>query len=535
MGRTKAQKVAEDEEHLNALGHKQEMTRDFSFLSLLGLAFAILNSWTALSVSLSLSLPSGGPSSTIWGLITAGFANICLSASLGEFLSAFPTAAGQFYWVAYVSPPGPRRILSYWTGWITVGGWVAMNATGPLLGSQLVTGLIALMHDDYESKRWHVFVIYLAFSTGGFLINVFANRILPIVNKAAFYWSMTGFVVISITILACASPNFATGEYVYSDFENLTGWPNGFAWLLGLLQGAFGLAAYDSVCHMIEEIPDAPKQGPRVMVGAVLIGICTGWIFLSCVLFASGGEDNLMSIINARTGALIQVFDIATKSRAGSVCLTMFPLICMAFTTTSLFTASSRMTYAFARDNGLPWSRELAMILPNLKSPLYALCVSWAGVFVFGLVYLGSESAFNAITAAAVVWLNLSYALPVAINLFYGRKLLPNRRFKLPGPLGWTFNIIGVCYVSFTSILFLFPPVDHPDASQMNYCVVAFAILMVLCFGWWVVSAHKTFKGPPIEVAHRTFKGPHIELDQNLFQNGAPSTEVKPLHDVTEA
>lgn len=168
MGRTKEQKIAADEEHLNSLGHKQEMTRHFSFLSLLGLAFAILNSWTALSVSLSLSLPSGGPSSTIWGLVTAGICNLCLSASLGEFLSAFPTAGGQFYWVAYVAPPGPRRFLSYWTGWITVGGWVAMNSTGPLLGSQLVTGLISLMHDDYETKRWHVFLLYLAFSTGGF-------------------------------------------------------------------------------------------------------------------------------------------------------------------------------------------------------------------------------------------------------------------------------------------------------------------------------------------------------------------------------
>ncbi|WFD28456.1 hypothetical protein MNAN1_003467 [Malassezia nana] len=286
------------------------------------------------------------------------------------------------------------------------------------------------MNPDYESKRWHVFLLYLAFSTGGFFLNVFANRILPLVSKAAFYWSMAGFVITSITILACAAPDFATGDYVYGDFENLTGWPDGFAWLLGLLQGAFGLAAYDSVCHMIEEIPDAPRQGPLVMVGAVMIGIVTGWIFLSCVLFASGGAKNLLDIINAPMGSLIKVFLIATNNRAGSVCLTIFPLICMTFTTTSLFTASSRMIYAFARDDGLPWSRELSMILLNLHSPVYALCLSWAGV-----------------------------------------------------------------------VLFLFPPMSRPNASEMNYSVVAFAILMVLCLGWWIISAHKTFTGPPIESA----------------------------------
>lgn len=59
-----------DEAQLEALGHKRELKRNFSPLAMLGLAFAILNSWTALSASLSLALPSGGPTSVLWGLIS---------------------------------------------------------------------------------------------------------------------------------------------------------------------------------------------------------------------------------------------------------------------------------------------------------------------------------------------------------------------------------------------------------------------------------------------------------------------------------
>ncbi|KAK4925038.1 hypothetical protein LTR66_016420, partial [Elasticomyces elasticus] len=59
-----------DDAQLAALGVKSELKRNFSPLAMLGLAFAILNSWTALSASLSLALPSGGPTSVIWGLIT---------------------------------------------------------------------------------------------------------------------------------------------------------------------------------------------------------------------------------------------------------------------------------------------------------------------------------------------------------------------------------------------------------------------------------------------------------------------------------
>ena len=80
-----------DDAHLASLGVTGELKRHFSPLSMLGLAFAILNSWTALSASLSLALPSGGPTSVVWGLITAGICNLCLAASLAEFLSAYPT------------------------------------------------------------------------------------------------------------------------------------------------------------------------------------------------------------------------------------------------------------------------------------------------------------------------------------------------------------------------------------------------------------------------------------------------------------
>lgn len=62
--------VDNDEAQLAVHGHKQELERNFSLLSMLGLAFAILNSWTALAASLSVALPSGGPTSVLWGLMS---------------------------------------------------------------------------------------------------------------------------------------------------------------------------------------------------------------------------------------------------------------------------------------------------------------------------------------------------------------------------------------------------------------------------------------------------------------------------------
>ena len=155
-----------DEQQLEALGHRGEMKRGFSPLAMLGLAFAILNSWTALSASLSLALPSGGSTSVIWGLVTAGVCNLCLAASLAEFLSAYPTAGGQYHWVAVISWKRWVPLLSWITGWINTSGWIALVASGGLLGSQLIVGVISLYDSSYEPKRWHQFLMCMSSRLG---------------------------------------------------------------------------------------------------------------------------------------------------------------------------------------------------------------------------------------------------------------------------------------------------------------------------------------------------------------------------------
>ncbi|KAF2497266.1 amino acid/polyamine transporter I [Lophium mytilinum] len=454
-----------DELQLEALGHKGELKRNFSPLSMLGLAFAILNSWTALSASLSLALPSGGSTSVIWGLVTAGICNLCLAASLAEFLSAYPTAGGQYHWVAVISWKRYVPILSWITGWINVSGWIALVASGGLLGSQLIVGVISLMNPSYSPQRWHQFLIYIGYNVFAFVVNAFLNSSLPYVNKAAITWSIAGFCIISITCLACASPNYSSGYFVFRQFINETGWPDGIAWLLGLLQGGLGLTGFDAVAHMIEEIPNAATEGPKIMIACVAIGMFTGFIFLTVLLFVAG---DVQTVTTSAAGPLLQILYNATQSHAGAICLLMFPLVCLLFATTSIMTTSSRMSYAFARDGGLPYSRFFAKVHPKLDLPLNALYLTTALVVIFGCIFLGSSSAFNAIISASVVALGVSYAMPIAVNCLQGRNKLPPRAFVLPTWFGWTANLIGIAYVIVTTVLFVFPPELPVTGSNMS-------------------------------------------------------------------
>ncbi|KAK5166701.1 uncharacterized protein LTR77_008245 [Saxophila tyrrhenica] len=506
-----------DVDHLAALGIKQELKRNFSSLSMLGLAFAILNSWTALSASLSLALPSGGSTSVLWGLITAGICNVCLAASLAEFLSAYPTAGAQYYWVAIISWPSWRRELSWVTGWINTFGWMALTATAGLLGSQLIVGIISLFDNNYDAKPWEQFLIYLGYLIVMFLVNAFGNSALPYVNKVAVAWSLTGFVLISITVLACASPNYQSADFVFRHFENETGWPDGIAWLLGLLQGGLGLTGYDATAHMVEEIPNAAVEAPKLMIYAVLIGVVSGFLLLMSLLFVAGNAEE---VITSPYGPLGQILYTATGSRAGTVCLQIFPLACLLFAGSSIMTTSSRMTYAFARDGGLPFSRILARVHPKLDVPLEALGFTAIVVFIFGLIFLGSTSAFNAIVSASVVALGLTYGIPVMINVCRGRRMLPaNRAFKMPEPVAWLANLIGIVYVIITTILFVFPPQLPVTGNNMNYCVVVFFIVLLISLIQWHVSGKNDYAGPKVDLSQEILEAVH---SPNVGTNGSP-------------
>lgn len=274
---------------------------------------------------------------------------------------------------------------------------------------------------------------------------------------------------------------------------------------------------FDATAHMIEEMPQPQVQGPRIMLYCILVGVLTGFVFLSALLFC---VKDIERVISAPYGPLLQIFMDATGSPAGSTCLLMIPIIGIVFTLTTLLCASSRMSYAFARDRGLPFSHVFARVHPELNVPLNALLWTAAWVVVFGCTFLGSTSTFNAITAASVVALGITYAIPPTINVVRGRKMLPeSRAFKLPETLGWIVNLasfpelawpsrclltclvqVGILWTVLTTVLFVFPPRVPVTPGNMNYCIVAFGIILLIAVLNWVLDGRKHYRGPKLDV-----------------------------------
>ena len=77
-------------------------------------------------------------------------------------------------------------------------------------------------------------------------------------------------IIISITILATSDKNDA--NFVFTDFANETGWSDGVAWVLGLLQSALSVIGYDVVMHMTEEMPNPSADAPKAIILSIVVG-----------------------------------------------------------------------------------------------------------------------------------------------------------------------------------------------------------------------------------------------------------------------
>jgi choline transport protein len=86
----------------------------------------------------------------------------------------------------------------------------------------------------------------------------------------AVFWSLTAWIATSAVILTTAPKTNA--EFVFTQFTNETGWPDGVAWMLGLLQSALSLIGYDAITHMTEEMPRPTRDAPIAMITCVAIG-----------------------------------------------------------------------------------------------------------------------------------------------------------------------------------------------------------------------------------------------------------------------
>lgn len=109
-----------------------------------------------------------------------------------------------------------------------------------------------------------------------------------------------------------------------------------------------------------EEVIDAATVVPTGMVLGMIISGVFAFAFSIALLFSI---DNLTAALSTPTNyPIIEIFKNAVQSNRATNAMVAALISSMMFSTFGLLASASRLTWAFARDKGLPFSTYLSKV-----------------------------------------------------------------------------------------------------------------------------------------------------------------------------
>lgn len=105
---------------------------------------------------------------------------------------------------------------------------------------------------------------------------------------------------------------------------------------------------------MSEETHDAAIRGPVAIQTAVMVSGALGWMLTVTMCFCLTDLDG---ILNSPTGLPAAQIFLNAGGRTGGTIMFAFSILVQFFTGCSAMLADTRMAFAFARDDALPFSK----------------------------------------------------------------------------------------------------------------------------------------------------------------------------------
>ncbi len=458
-----------DEKALARFGYAQQLMRSMGGFQNFALSFSIISILTGAVTLYGHGLRFGGPLVMSLGWPLVAIFTMFVALSLAELASAFPTAGALYHWSSLLG--GPR--LGFFTAWLNTLGQFAITAAIDYGLAEFLAPLLGL-----TATRGNVLMLFFGLLLSHGILNHLGVRAVALLNVVSAWYHLLG-VAILVACLAWLAP-LQPVAFLFTSYTR-EAFPLHYAFLIALLQPAWTFTGYDASAHATEETKDPSRNAPKGIILSVAVSAIAGWVMLAVVTLAIGDLDAAAGASNPF------LYILNTSMGAAGSALAWMVIGAMWFCGLASVTSNSRMVFAFARDGGLPFSKQLAKVSPRFQSPHVAV---WTSVVMALLVALWAD-AYSVMAALSTVALYLSYALPIGAGLFARRK----GKWKEMGPwnLGrWStvVNVVALVWVAAMTVLMSLPP-----NALAGYTLLGTFVVLGLV---WVLFMQRWFTGPKI-------------------------------------
>lgn len=358
----------------------------------------------------------------------------------------------------------------------------------------MIGSIASIYHPDYSAEAWQTYLMYLLIVIMAAAIICLLPRAIPKAEIVMLVASLLGFIASFVTLLA-AQPHKQSGLAVFAKpLSNQSGFSDGTAFMVGQPICMYAYMGLDGATHVTEETSNPAREIPRSLGSTMAIGILTAVPYTIAVLFAITDP----TAVAESSVPIYTVYLQATRSRPAATVLSVWIIFIYFGAVVSCLLTAGRLAYAFSRDGGLPFSRFFAHISGN-GAPANGTLGCAVLISFYGLIYIGSTTAFNSFINLATLALNVSYAIPQAIVLIRGREnALPKYPFpfRLGEYVGVACNLFSSTWMLLMVVFACFPTEIPTTPSSMNYVSVVICGLVLLIYLTWLGGKRKTFTGP---------------------------------------
>lgn len=453
-------------------------------------ALTYMSSWETIVSNLTSVLYNGGPQTLAWGCLIAIAGGLAQSACLAEMASILPIAGAQYHWTAHLARTRHARFITWLQGWMTWFAWISLLASVANFTAYIIQGIVSENYPTYVPQRWHLTLMIIAMLLIQALMNMYTFRLIPWIEALAGVLHVVLFIIF-IGVLWGTAPTRHSANFVFLEGSAYSGWNSRYvSWNLGLLTPIWGFVGFDGAIHMSEEVKNSRQAVPRAIFWTIALNGIMAYAVTLTILYCMGPMEDVLS----SPYPIFTILQNCTGSLAVATAMTCGLLLISLSATLGSVTSVSRLTWAWARDGGLP--QYFSFIDHKFRVPVRAM---WLPVFItmlLSLLNIASTAAFGAFIALSTMALYSSYFIATACMLY--ARLSPQGvqlgEWNL-GRWGPAINTFALVYTVYIFIFLPFPAYLPVTNVNMNYAAPIWAFTAVFAVASWWAWGRKRWPG----------------------------------------
>ncbi|WP_426302361.1 APC family permease [Arthrobacter sp. R-11] len=448
-----------DSSGMDEFGYAQTLDRSIGKFASFAAGVSYISILTGVFQLFYFGFSTAGPAyAWSWPIVFVG--QLMVALCFAELAGRYPVAGSVYNWAKRLS-----------TGtWAWLSGWLLLISSIVALGSVALALQITLpqLWDgfqiigdgtgpyDFAVNGVLLATIMIVIST---LINAFGVKLMTKINSIGVFVELIAAALLIVALFW----HVVNGPGVLFDTSGFgQDHPMGFfgVFLIAAMASGYVMYGFDTASSLGEETKDPKKTAPKAIIRAVTASFLLGGLLLFGGILAAP-DLNDPKIGEADGGLQYIVLSVlgGPFGKAFLACIVVAVVVC----TLAVHAAAIRMMFAMARDNNLPFSRQLSKVDPVRKTPTVAAIVIGVLAIIPLIVNVAQPAIFTILSSISIVLIYLSYLLvtvPMLRRRFLKKWPLPDDGTEVGFSLGkWGFvvNLLAVLWGAAMTINLIWP------------------------------------------------------------------------------